>query len=329
MRMPNLSLCAITLVWLMATAVAQAQTLGLGNYADPPYFSTVETLLPDGAPGNTALPRPLAAIGTFTLDLMVLKRSRMDPFTLVTVDGVDVLDASTFDFDETGAMRFTATLPGQDGVDLEFSYLGSHEFSAAAAFTGGSVEDQFFQIVAPVTELGIVYEAPLDSFEINTRVHHWERFSPLIGVRYTSLNESSLQTDITNGLDFWGSAKNSLTGIQIGGQTLWAQTGPWRLESDIKAGVYYNDMNIEALAATVDFNRKFSTTAFLGEVRLTLIYQFSSHGSLRFGYQGLWMEGTALLYDQYDNFHYTNGNGSVDLGSVNFQGGFAGFDLTW
>ncbi|HJN11519.1 MAG TPA: hypothetical protein QF564_22750 [Pirellulaceae bacterium] len=59
------------------------------------------------------------------------------------------------------------------------------------------------------------------------------------------------------------------------------------------------------------------------------VYEFTPYMSFRIGYQGLWMEGTALLFDQYDNFLYTTGNGSVDLSNVNFQGGYVGFDVTW
>ncbi len=67
----------------------------------------------------------------------------------------------------------------------------------------------------------------------------------------------------------------------------------------------------------------------LGEVNAMAVYEFTPNARFRIGYQGMWIEGAALLYDQYDNFDLATGNGSVDLGSVNFQGGYLGCDVTW
>lgn len=330
MRMLNVSPCAIIFVLLVITSVAQGQIHGsAGRHGRGSYLSPVEPLIPADSPRACEFNRPPAAIGTFAFDFLIMERSQVDPFNLVTVDGVDVLDASDFNFDTTGGFRFTATLASPCGVDLQFAYLGIHELTATETYTGTVVQDQFFGVQGTQTELAMTYEAPLNSFEINLRSRQWERFVPLAGVRFVGFDESSTQLDVTNNLAFWGSAKNSLAGIQFGGEFLLGRLGRWRLDSALKAGVYYNDINIGALSADTDFTRKFSTTSFLGEFSMMAVYEFSPHASFRIGYQGLWMEGTALVYDQYDNFSYTTGNGTVDLGSVNFQGGYLGFDLTW
>lgn len=330
MRLPNVLPCATLCVLLVATSVAQAQWYGSPD-GDPrgAYTSTIEPLIPADTLRACEFNRPEAVIGTFAFDFLFLDRGHVDSKTLVTVDGVDALDASDFDFDETGVFRFTATLPSPCGVDVQFSYLGSHEFSATQSFSGANVQDSFFGIFGSQTQLTMTYEAPLDSFELNLRARQWERFVPLAGVRFVSLNESSTQLDVTNSLTFLGDARNSMVGMQFGGEWLLADVGRWRLESMLKAGVYYTDINIESVTATTAFNRNFSTTSFLGEASLMVVYEFTPRASLRAGYQGLWMEGIALLYDQYDNFDAVTGNGSVDMGSVNFQGGYLGFDFTW
>lgn len=330
MRMPKVLPCAAIVALLVATSLAQAQIYGTtGRYVTGPYHPTVEPLVPADPLSACEFNRPPAAIGTFTFDFLVLNRSHVDSHNLVTVNGTDVLDAADFTFGGKGAFRFTATTPSPCGVDLQFSYLGSHAFSGRESFSGAVVQDQFFGAVGTQTELAMVYEAPLDSFELNLRARQWERFVPLVGVRFVKFDESSTQLDVTNSLQFWGAAKNTMAGVQFGGEWLLGRVGRWRIESVLKAGVYYNDMNIEALAAAINFNRKFSTTSFLGEASLMAVYEFSPHATFRIGYQGLWLEGTAAIFDQYDNFDYMTGNGSVDLGSVDFQGGFAGFDVTW
>ncbi|MDP6557560.1 MAG: hypothetical protein QGG71_23045 [Pirellulaceae bacterium] len=328
--MPIVLPCATIFALLVATSVVQAQIPGYAGFYEPePYLSVVEPLLPADPLPLSQFNQPPAAIGTFVFDFLVLDRSHVDPFNLVTVDGTDVLDASDFNFNETGAIRFSATIPSPCGVNLQFSYLGSHEFSARETFSGGVVQDQFFGTFGTQTQLEMTYEAPLDSFELNLRARQWERFSPMAGVRWVTLDESSTQLDIPNNLAFWGHSKNTMVGVQFGGEWLMGRIGLWRFESVLKAGVYYNDMNIEATTDLTYFNRKFRTTSFLGELSAMAVYEFTPYMSLRIGYQGLWMEGTALLFDQYDNFLYTTGNGSVDLGNVNFQGGYVGFDVTW
>ncbi|MCH2498594.1 MAG: hypothetical protein MK104_16480, partial [Erythrobacter sp.] len=68
----------------------------------------------------------------------------------------------------------------------------------------------------------------------------------------------------------------------------------------MKAGVYYNNMHVEATTALGGFIRRFNSTSFVGEVGAMAIFEFTPYSSFRIGYQGLWMEGAALVYDQYD-----------------------------
>ena len=112
MRMPSVLPCATMFALLLATSVAQALIPGNQVFIPAnPYLSVIEPLIPPHPlPGN-AFNRPPAVIGTFVFDFLLLDRSHVGSFNLVTVDGIDVLDASDFDFDETGAIRFTATLP--------------------------------------------------------------------------------------------------------------------------------------------------------------------------------------------------------------------------
>ena len=333
MRKPIVFLCETLFALWVATSVAQAQ---VGSYTDPyapepPYLSVVEQLFPAHPPAVSAFNRPPAAVGTFTLDFLLLNRSRLDSNNLMTVDGADSQDAADMDFGTTGAIRFTAVLPSPCGVDLQFSYLSSHEFMEVRSYSGGTVLSRLFNGTATAsTTREIAYEAPLDSFELNLRARQWERFAPLVGLRLVTLDEVSLQRNLAVDTGrVAGYSYNRMAGMQFGGEWLVGQVGRWRCEAVLKAGFFYNAMSIEGYSSNANMQRRFSSTSFLGEVNAMVVYVFTPNARFRIGYQGLWMEGVALLYDQYDNFDLTNGNGSVDLGSLNFQGGYLGFDITW
>ncbi len=292
---------------------------------EPPSRSLIEPDSLDCCQFN----RQPAFLGTFAMDFVVFTRSDVDSLNLVTVDGANALDARQLDFDETLAYRITATLPSSCGCDLQFSYLGSHEFRAAQTFTGMNVEDFFFGVTGSQTRLQMEYESMLDSFEINVRTRQWQRVAPLAGFRIARLDESARQRDLVANRSFFGGTDNLLVGGQFGADLFLARSGPWRLESSIRAGFYYNDIDVDGRTANFSFDRHFSQTAFWGEVNLVTIFELGPHAAIRIGYQGVWLEGVALLFDQYDNFNVTTGNGSLDLGSVYYHGGFAGFELTW
>jgi hypothetical protein len=219
-RKPIVLLCATLFALRVATSVAQAQFPGYADpYApEPAYLSVVEQLFPAHPPEISAFNRPPAYIGTFAFDFLLLSRSHVDSFNLVTVDGTLAQDTRNFGFGASGAIRFTAEIPSPCGVDLQVSYLSSHEFNKTKTFTGAVVRDRLFNQENTSTGVEITYEAPLDSIEVNLRARQWERFAPLAGLRIVQLDELSLHVDPTNGDTDRGVARNRLLGMQFGGE---------------------------------------------------------------------------------------------------------------
>lgn len=326
MRTRKSLLLAIGVI-LLAFRTAGAQSV-YGEYVESDFVLPSNSFVqPD--PLATCCPiRPKAWVGTFDFDLLILRRSRVDSLDLVSVGGVDVLDARDLDFDESFAFRVTATLPSDCGCDLQISYLTSHDFRDSAEFTG-AVQDVFFDLVGNVTELDLQYESNLDSLEFNIRSRQWKTVAPIAGLRFLQIDETAEQIDVTNSLQFTGNVDNELYGFQLGADVLLGQWGPVRLESTIKGGVYYNDVNLLGDTATVDLNRSFSHIAFVGEVGIAGVWQLGPRHAVRIGYQSMLFDGVAMLFDQYDNFSITTGQGSLDLGRTSYLGGFISFEATW
>ena len=84
-----------------------------------------------------------------------------------------------------------------------------------------------------------------------------------------------------------------------------------------------------AAGSPIMLDRDFFHTSFLGEAQLMWVHEFCDCLSARIGYQALWLEGVALAPDQNDNFYIATGEGTLDVGSAFYQGGYAGFEITW
>ena len=46
-------------------------------------------------------------------------------------------------------------------------------------------------------------------------------------------------------------------------------------------------------------------------------------------YEIVWLDGVGLAPDQSDNFRISTNEGTLDLSTVLYQGGYIGCDITW
>ena len=128
-----------------------------------------------------------------------------------------------------------------------------------------------------------------------------------------------------------GVCDNELYGFQLGFEGVIVRQGRWSLESTVKAGVFYNDLDVSGNSANINFSKRFDQTAFIGEANLFMRYYITPRMSFKAGYQGLWIDGIALMPDQFDDFDIglTPVQGRADLTTVGYHGGLLGFELTW
>jgi hypothetical protein len=283
-------------------------------------------------------------LGEATFDVLIFDRSDAGSRTIVTEVGTGdpLLNTADLGFPVTAGFRFNLVLPGCNGCDLVFNYLGAQFENSREHSTATATYDFFeFPTLSPATgtTFETSYTSALRSFEIGGRLREWSRFAPLAGMRYIQLEDQfdRISGDATEALQT-SETDNELWGFQIGGEALLWDAGTVRLQSTVKAGVYYNDLQlstdggtITSGAVTIDPTATFSgdRVAFFGEMNLELVYRFCPQLAMRVGYTAMWLDGVALAPDQHDNFILQTGIGTFDCGSVIYHGSYIGFEAIW
>jgi hypothetical protein len=259
--------------------------------------------------------------------------------------GTDLLNADDFGFDFEPGYDVSLMRHSVLGTcwDIEGRYFGVDGWDSSVP-TITSPNGGVIQFVEPIgnvffpAEINASYNSELHSAELNARrqVRNWLQF--LVGVRYLELNEQSLTItqDIGPGLNLAttdNSAVNRLWGAQLGADALLLQRNRFSVEGIMKAGIFANSAsNSTSISQPTGpfFNSAAQTdhTAFVGEVGVTGLYQFTSCLSVRASYQMLWLEGTALASDQISVSDPANGVATVDTGgSLFYHGVFVGLQL--
>jgi hypothetical protein len=223
------------------------------------------------------------------------------------------------------------------GIDWNLDMFSVQDFQAVATRSdAGGMSDSFFGFTnGPFPSLTAEYESNLDSIEFNLRTRQWRRIAPIVGIRFVQVDErfNSLQDPVARTGSF-SQADNELYGLQFGAQGLLCQGSCWRLESTVKAGPYYNDVDLIASvtppAAATD-SRKIdrSTTSLVGDLQVTLVCQLGPRANFWIGYRALWIDGIALGPNQTNNFSFTTNVQTVDLSGVLYQGGDIGVEFSW
>ena len=278
---------------------------------------------------------------TFRVGSVIMKRSNPNAFPIFSDAGssATLVDAANYRFHYRGGLDIGAIRTISDDLAFDFRYFAIDSWTASqtnALTPGGSV----LNTATPVTFVGFssaasTYGSNLYSTEFNLRRNHgW--LQTYLGYRYVELNED-LNFQLTPPILYHESADNRLHGLQFGANAnVWNNGSRFRLDSWIKAGVYYDLIRHGgglALAPGVPIfgqvNQRDNNTAFLGEVGLVGIYQLTDTIAIRGGYQLLWLDGVALASEQVRTTNVITGTGADIHGDVFFHGALIGVEAQW
>jgi hypothetical protein len=280
---------------------------------------------------------------TFRLGAVIMKRSNPNAFPIFSanIGGATLVDAADYRFHYRGGLDVGATRTIRDDLAFDFRYFAIDSWTAAQTNplpAGGSV----LNIALPVTFFGFnpansTYGSNLYSTEFNLRRNHgW--LQTYLGYRYVELNED-LNFQLLNSPNalYSESADNRMHGLQFGANAnVWNNGNRFRLDSWIKAGIYYDLIRhrsqIEFPPGSPIFtpvNQRDNNTAFLGEIGLVGVYQLTDAIAIRGGYQLLWLDGAALASEQVRTSNVLTGTGAYVHGDVFFHGALVGVEAQW
>ncbi len=196
------------------------------------------------------------------------------------------------------------------------------------------------------------YRSSLDNVEINVR--HWVTKRPsrlavsvLWGGRHNAVREqfsyfssaANLTPATTNTVNL--RTANDLWGAQIGAQIDFCWDPGWHTEFEIKGGVAHNravyegtyDIQDGAGGGLVNYQDRVDkdVTSWIGELRLTMVYQFGQHLTTHVGYEALMLSRVALASSNFETDLSILGNGWIlnNGGTVVYHGPSAGFTVAW
>lgn len=248
--------------------------------------------------------RSLAPTWYVMAEYVPLFRDESDALPAVPLvdGGTLVLDTSEFDPEFAHGARLLVGLSLGDWYRLEVSSLGYHSWSDSVAL---ATETEF---------AGMDFSSDMDTIELNLRRRlcvSRNRYvlgeaSATVGVRYLRIDENldylaRLETGdaATITSEAAVDVENDLFGVQLGGliQVL-VEDRAW-VDFEIKGGIYANSADVAATYAVTpgeeaSFAGEEDRTAFVGDLSLTLNYQFAPAWTFRAGYNSIWVTGVAL-----------------------------------
>lgn len=279
---------------------------------------------------------------TVKAGFVYLNRATPSPSTLIenTVTGAPVATAQNYNFNWAAGLDISALRALGDDRALEVRYFGIDGWRATQNFVTPPIWN--FPTDPPLFGLGVanvasVYTSRLYSTEINLRQRYSDRLSWLMGFRWVQVHEN-----LNFNADFGGNqavvtsnTDNNLYGGQIGADwRVYDRGGPFHIDSIFKAGVFGNNAN-NAFGVTQQIGPAFGAgqtkgqVAFVGEIGVTGVYQWSEHVALRGGYQVLWLQGIAVASQQLSAIDVLSANGISTGGGIFYHGAIASIDFTW
>ena len=290
-----------------------------GGSLDPQVFEMVSTITRDPILSTDGLGFQNAAgyrllLGwqlaeKYAVEFSYFDLNDWDEFDAVSDATEYVIDA-TFD-SATGIVTAPVTRP--NSLFSPFTNFGDPVFS----------DDYLLDF--DYNELAAVrYQSSLDNVELNVRHQiskHPSRLqtSVLWGGRHNAVWEymdyytlspisAAGAGATTNNADIW--TKNDLWGAQVGAQFDFCWDPGWHTEFEIKGGVAHNRAVYEGIydvqdgsGGRITTNRERvdkEVTSWIGEMRLTLVYQFGAHLTTHIGYEALMLGRVALASSNFE-----------------------------
>jgi len=270
------------------------------------------------------------------------------------IGGVDFALASRKSNGNGWEARYFGLFPDTDSATLtgaQVSAVGLRGLDRVSF--GGVSADTLF---ANGTSQTVTRDTDINNVEFNllrnggrfsTRRGRQGNFELLGGFRYFQFDEEFAYStaDGATPIDYRLNADNTLLGLQIGSRAEVCLGKRLRLTGGIKTGIFNNNVDASqqitdptgSVFATVpsqgdrnfDYSDEQNDVAFLSEIDLGLIMQFSQRARLRVGYRAIGVSGVGLATDQipfeFDNVLATeraNTNGSLQL-----HGGYFGTEF--
>jgi hypothetical protein len=303
---------------------------------------------------------------------IALKRDASDERIFATIGDPDTVALSTSNqrFEFEGGLKALVGHQLNDYYAIEASYFGLMTWDAQAAVRDVSVNGlgTTGNLFSPFSNFGdsagiagldfntlasIRTVSSLDNFEVNVRqridtVPEPFQASVLYGVRYMNIRErfeyrtqsfSPAVAGAENAVNVH--TGNDAIGFQIGG-ALEARIEPrgW-INFEVKGAILHNsadqasDYTFGPLAGpqtTINGARDEDRTAFVGDVSLSFMYQFSRRLVGRIGYQSIWVDGVALASENFESNVNLLTLGPPQLvhdGGLVYHGPFAGLLYSW
>jgi hypothetical protein len=316
----------------------------------PPGFSPAAQAAPDSSPELGHLVDGGGPHWDVTADALFLQRLAASKRQLLYDPGAsaELLNASNLDFSMNAGPRLNFRWEDPNGLGLELTYFSIDGWQSTANFPSSaflyglanlSIDNTTSVMVSDVQ---FQYSSRLYSGELNVRYSIGEWLTPLVGLRWVDFEDryAASGDSIVGPFSDLVRGHNHLYGAQLGlDGRVFERESPFQIEVLAKAGIYGNAaaQNNDYLATYQGITaNSFSATAhdshlsFLGEIGLTVSYQFTKYLALRAGYQVLWISGVALAPNQIPATDFMAGQAGVDTsGSLLCHGANAGLEARW
>jgi len=275
-----------------------------------------------------------------------------------------VFDTDNYDFTNQGGVRMSLNRTFMPGSYLEFSYLGIGNWASSQSVLGnGDLFSPFSGF--GVDPAGVGYAETdqgslqifstsnrFDSFELNMRrfftsANCWWQSSWWVGMRYVRVDDDAVYNTqgITGDLAYTVDADNDMFGAQFGMDSALRLTTRWTLSIFGEVGVYGNratqDSTIAINNAAIVLEETASSrrASMVVEGGFLSTFKIVPRGTLRAGYQVVYIDGIAL---GSDSFNFQTGGATPlgtalagrqafinDNGNAVYHGPTVGFEYTW
>jgi hypothetical protein len=291
--------------------------------------------------------RPLWAV---SLGSVILQRGTPHSTPLIREfggGGATLLDANQLKFNYAAGADILAIrqVSGYDRFDaVDFRYFGVQSSQADASLTPGIGVIWALPSGPPLTgpsfsPIETSYHTKLFSSEFNVRRYtSGGRVTWLAGVRWIQMTE---QLNVTGPFVYrlplittaGFTTMNNMLGTQVGAHiSLWNFGGPLSVVCTSKAGIYGNSSLGSSSYPFIFFgntSENVTRLAFVGDINVNAIYQWTDHVALRGGWQLLWIEGAATAINQVAATNFLTHNGINTAGNAFYQGAMGSIIFTW
>jgi hypothetical protein len=288
-----------------------------------PFSETTDGQSPDAGPRDGGLRPSCSSRWTASADFITWDRIGSVHYALISNvpsmlspdPGTELLNASDLRPGFAGGPKFGLMHHGDDGQDLEVSYLqidGWNDFRGAAYPQTGTLlmlaPGDFAQYPNDRGQ-GMYwnYTSQLYTAEVNARWRLGDRVTALAGFRWFDVTEDLqgvlLPPEPLSTGSFWDSrTKNNLYGVQIGADVKLLRRDRFSIDGVLKTGMFDNhaEETTTVRMQRIQFPETAATDhlAFVGEIGVQCKYQVAERLSIRAGYEALWLDGVALAPGQ-------------------------------